>query len=843
MATDSTNLPQGETTLDAGIDMTASDLDLTTVQLAQTEPANYVDLPKGNTVVLLPVQPGQTVRLPTDSTDGLLAKFGPEGNLAIVVDGRTIILQGYVKANEQSPITVVTNDGDAVDVVELIADTDQSLDIQTAAGPASGNQGEGGEGSGIYIPFLAGPGLGGLDALGILDPTALQYRLIDDEYKLFTEEDTGPRDIEITFDILGGIVNEDDLPADQDNFPDAQLALVVKDQGNDGTGNDPFDTKDREDQPGTPPDDDGVDDVGGVDPDREPLTAQAFVKVTFGPDIPGTLWVDKTELPTNLTSEGQPIIYEVLPPSATQGNGIVAFVDGGGDPTKFDSKFDRLVFEIKVNEKSSNSEFTVDFTLHDNIDNVVPDTNDDGRADLLSGVEEILGLPVKVTAKDSDGTALSTVMNLGVEDDIPFFGEVHVSEGEGGGIVVTIDQRDADIVHDETRKVDDGSDDQTYSDAEPWVDAATDKVVNAGFGLPYGDSEGALWPKGIAQTQVMASFGADQATKEHWKDADAASARNSVFGELQDRPTQADRANDGENERPPEPVMTVAGTGGAPTEDDLDTVGVEGNLTIQDQLTNATVTWDGGEVLQVFIRQIDAQTVIGYVIPSEGQPSARSLDVDGENGEAVFVLTIDDQGVMTFVQYHQLNHPDSPDNHDEKFEIADANGDPLIHVRISDYDGDHAQQPVHLTVEDDGPKFKDVCFDHGNGTVDEDYLGGVLKPGNHDLDLLLGGGNGDDQILDGTKASGEINFDFGADQPGKLSFGELVVTDSKGLPVDIAALKTADGNGIKITETADGVGNIIISATEIGSGDKVFTMTLDAEGGEIGEFEFELHQA
>ena len=165
--------------------MTASDLDLTTVQLAQTEPANYVDLPKGNTVILLPVQPGQTVRLPTDSTDGVLAKIGPEGNLALVVDGRTIILQGFLKANDQSPIKIVTSDGDDVDVADLVAATDPSLDIQTAAGPASGDQGDT-DGSGIYIPFLAGPGLGGLDALGILDPTALQYRLIDDEFKLFS---------------------------------------------------------------------------------------------------------------------------------------------------------------------------------------------------------------------------------------------------------------------------------------------------------------------------------------------------------------------------------------------------------------------------------------------------------------------------------------------------------------------------------------------------------------------------------------------------------------------------------------------------------------------------------
>ena len=169
--------------------MTSSDLDLTVVQVAQTEPAGWVDLPKGKTIVLLPVQPGQTIELPTDSTGSLLAKIGPEGNLAIVVDGRTIILQGFLEANEESPIKLVTNDGDTVDIVDVIAATDPSLDIQTAAGPATGGQGDSADGSGIYIPFLVGPGLGGIDAEGILNPTELQYRLIDDTRELFDLED------------------------------------------------------------------------------------------------------------------------------------------------------------------------------------------------------------------------------------------------------------------------------------------------------------------------------------------------------------------------------------------------------------------------------------------------------------------------------------------------------------------------------------------------------------------------------------------------------------------------------------------------------------------------------
>src|SRR4030095_3677061 len=118
--------------------------------------------PQGQRVIVVPVTPGERVELPTDSADGLLAELGPQGNLAIVVDGRTIILQGYAAANEESPVHVVTNDGDEVDVAFTLASTDPSLDIQTAAGPATGSPGDAGAGgSGIFTPLPAGPQLGG----------------------------------------------------------------------------------------------------------------------------------------------------------------------------------------------------------------------------------------------------------------------------------------------------------------------------------------------------------------------------------------------------------------------------------------------------------------------------------------------------------------------------------------------------------------------------------------------------------------------------------------------------------------------------------------------------------
>src|SRR5690606_4428668 len=115
--------------------------------------------------------------------------------LAIVVDGRIIILQGYVAANEQAPVRILTTDGEEVDAADLVAATDPALDIQTAAGPAAGDQGDA-TGRGIFTPFVPGAGPGLIGAEGVLGATELGYKLIDDERRLFTrDEDTGPTSI------------------------------------------------------------------------------------------------------------------------------------------------------------------------------------------------------------------------------------------------------------------------------------------------------------------------------------------------------------------------------------------------------------------------------------------------------------------------------------------------------------------------------------------------------------------------------------------------------------------------------------------------------------------------
>ena len=108
MATDSTILPQGEAHLDSDTDMSGSELDLTSVQLAQVEGAQPVELPRGNQVVLVPVQPGQTIELPVDSASGLLASrvvpsyAGPPRRYYRITDHGRAVLQQWLEIWQQT---------------------------------------------------------------------------------------------------------------------------------------------------------------------------------------------------------------------------------------------------------------------------------------------------------------------------------------------------------------------------------------------------------------------------------------------------------------------------------------------------------------------------------------------------------------------------------------------------------------------------------------------------------------------------------------------------------------------------------------------------------------------
>ena len=108
----------------------------------------------------------------------------------------------------------------------MISETDPSLDIQTAAGPAAGSPSAGsGGGSGIFIPFPVAAQLGGFDAEGVLGGTALQYKVIDNSAKTFDPDD----DDEAGSGIENSLpdANPDSATVTQAIATDYQLMLVI----------------------------------------------------------------------------------------------------------------------------------------------------------------------------------------------------------------------------------------------------------------------------------------------------------------------------------------------------------------------------------------------------------------------------------------------------------------------------------------------------------------------------------------------------------------------------------------------------------------------------------------
>jgi len=109
---------------------------------AQNQPVQQVPVDQGAHVIRVKVTPGEVLELaPPFTPDAHLDAREANGNLAIKVGDVTVILEGFIDANNTAPVVVETADGKPIDVATVIAQTDPALDIQTAAGPAAGPQG------------------------------------------------------------------------------------------------------------------------------------------------------------------------------------------------------------------------------------------------------------------------------------------------------------------------------------------------------------------------------------------------------------------------------------------------------------------------------------------------------------------------------------------------------------------------------------------------------------------------------------------------------------------------------------------------------------------------------
>jgi T1SS-143 domain-containing protein len=688
--------------------------DVEQAHLTQSGSPVQVQVPQGENVVRVQVTPGETVELPFPA-DGLVARLGDNGNLAVKVGDVTVILVGYADAVGQGEVNIVGNDGKPVDVAAVLAATDPNLDIQTAAGPGAGDQGAGPDNNGgLFSPFDPQAGIGGLNAVGGLNPTALNYNLVEREFVELIEADevdTSPVIVSIR---PGNPVNEDDLTGGEgneslqaakeyDDFPSHVLDGLSDSLGGlgssywghpNGQGNDPFDTNDHEDGSQQP----GLDDNNnGIDQDREPTTTTAVISVDFFGDVPGHLtFVNGGSTPIidqlqamNLTSHSNELQYLVLPGSPdtdpdpnidnSYGETLVAYYVETYTYGEETYEYATVVFTIGLREYDGSVnpvDFNMDFTIYGVIDNI-PGVNDaDGD------ISDIFDLNVPFFAVDSDGSVTGVPDGALVFqdiDDVPALGSLCYDwvdlndNGEGPGeegpnwayVPVTVHPTDTSIVHDETDGVQGGVGGQP-GDPDSDQETTAENDVPLTYDYPWGSypnegvadaMEAAGWsglpPIGAAQTWLNVSFGAD-GKAGNWQEGEEGGWQ--YVG----------------NKEAGETVFTGDGNANA-TAYQLYVGSADAPLTAG--ATNWTVTIDGVEVTVRAI-QIDANTIIGVANPgdvdgdgeldNQGGDQAIAVQDVAENGDVpVFVLHLDpSSGELTMVQLHQINQGD-PTNADD----------------------------------------------------------------------------------------------------------------------------------------------------------------------------------
>jgi VCBS repeat-containing protein len=440
MANDATTqIPQGSH--DADMAASAHDGDYAAVQVAEATAATpspatpadgkvvHVEIPQGGTVVRVPVQAGETVVLPPpfDSHHDLAAKEG-NGNLAIKVGDVTVILQGYIEASNDPahPVTIDGSDGQPVDIATVLASTDPNLDIQTAAGPAAGAQGADNTGA-ILAALAGGPGLGGLNAVGVLDATELQYKLIDNsirqEQETLVNGPAGP----LSLSVVGP-----KQPLHQSFLHDP--AVTLKDlQGhldfnsfkngwsNGGEAHPGFDN--------TWADFNGT--QAQVGAENEHATGTIFADPSNNATVTITLTTTSLEA-QHLTSSGIPLHYEVSADGSTifgfRGDGT-----GGSDGA--------LVLVVHVGTPTAGAGTTQEFPVDYYLVNRLDDTSG-------NGTQTDLNVSFDVTTSDdrtATGTISETVLDdnpIASSDSVDIANHDGYDSSKGGGQTSNVENND-----------------------------------------------------------------------------------------------------------------------------------------------------------------------------------------------------------------------------------------------------------------------------------------------------------------------------------------------------------------------------------------------------------------
>lgn len=767
-------------------------------QLAQASAGGapvVVPVPQDQNVIRVQVTPGEILELssPFDPGVTLLGREA-DGNLAIRVGDVTVILVGFVEANAAAPVLVETSDGQPIDIAVLLASTDPAIDIQTAAGPGEGPQGQGADNTGgLLTQFGEGTGLGGLNAVGGQDATELSYGNIDNAIRLDREDalttfgatafrpgmgEAFLHDPIITYNEFQGHFT---FEAFRDGFTDN--ANVE----HDGFDNDWADNDGTFTEPG----------------DITNLTAHSTL--SFVAPTGGSIHVDLTtgELEgQGLTSNGVPLKYVV----SDDGSTVFAFRGDGGKCGGDGA----LIFVVHLNDQASTSADVVYFLVN-RLDHATPDDPNDSVRDLLSidvGFQAYITPPEGQGegSGEGEGSFVQGTVGIGFEDDVPVAHEVNYTSYYGNDDAAPDDSTaHKGGKHHGHESFDSTADGKAYVD-EDWVKSGNKDHDNNPSSSNSDPAHGDEVGRAIAKGNLNIDFGADGPSGADGNDCSPVDCEAPVPLKL-DTSFEAGFVDDQGH---------VLGADGQPLKSG------DNYLYILSDCTDE----HGIEHL-----------VVGYTEnkPTDEGPdtgNARSSDLiftEGGSGceVPVFELTLDvnpddTSGKGMHFQDFQFELFKGIDQ-DPNTPTTESNTNLQFKVIGHDDDGDAVHTAINVQVNDDSPTINyisgeganvivscqslfaalgdllggDIPVDqfglissHDKGYVDEDWVNGFFaqNEGNADQDNTVPGSssdkaNGDDVGLN--LVVGKV--DFGADGPSATKIAELdvlqqgdVYTDKEG---------------------------------------------------------------
>ncbi|MES1150403.1 MAG: hypothetical protein ABUL54_00805, partial [Dongia sp.] len=365
---------------------------------AQNQPVQQVPIPPNENVIRVNVTPGEVLELaPPFTPDANLVAREADGNLAIKVGDVTVILEGFINANNTAPVVVETSDGKPIDVATVIAQTDPAIDIQTAAGPAAGAQGQGADNTGAILALLqGGAGLGGLNAVGAQDGTSLSYGLIDnsiiqDRFLLTAAGPLGTGFVGIAEPFLRDPVHHGANFVDFDQFY-AQYSHYVD----------------------THPGDAWADFTGtaATGDDFASYLAQTSFTSVIGPETQGSVFIDQGALQDFLDDAAD----GGANPITSDGSKLDVIVPGGDPTTAFVIRESdhALIMVFHVHQDGGNNE--IDTYLIDRLDH-----HDQGQDVLGIQIPYLIYPEVQEGSEETPPTQGSTTVNI--LDDIPVAGD------------------------------------------------------------------------------------------------------------------------------------------------------------------------------------------------------------------------------------------------------------------------------------------------------------------------------------------------------------------------------------------------------------------------------------